>query len=168
MHPAGDQDHPIWRIESDGSALRDVLELLQVLFQYMDTRIDPPSSVHRLTVAGMRTHCQDGGEIWAIGRPLFGCMFLTPKAESLHLGKLAVQPEKRGQGICRMLVKHGERRAVELGLPALELETRVELTENHRAFSRLGFMIAGTGSHAGCDRPTEYRLRKAISSSVDS
>lgn len=53
-------------------------------------------------------------------------------------------------------------------LPALELETRVELTENHHVFSRLGFTIVGAGSHEGYDRPTDFLLRKPISLSEDS
>lgn len=163
-----DPDFTPWLIPSDDFALYDALALLRASFQFMDARIDPPSSIHRLTVEGMREHCKDGGEIWAIGRPLFACMFLTPKPDSLYLGKLAVQEGLRGQGICRTLVDHAASRATELGLPALELETRVELTENHRVFSRLVFTIVNTGSHEGYDRPTDFLLRKTISLSADS
>ncbi|WP_281995749.1 GNAT family N-acetyltransferase [Ruegeria faecimaris] len=157
-----------WPISSDDFALYDVLALLRASFQYMDARIDPPSSIHSLNVEGMQVHCQGGGEIWAVGRPLFACMFLTPKPDSLYLGKLAVKDGLRGQGIGRRLVDHAARRAAELGLPALELETRVELTENHRVFSRLGFTIVSTGSREGYDRPTDFLLRKPISLSADS
>ncbi|NVO58643.1 GNAT family N-acetyltransferase [Rhodobacteraceae bacterium B1Z28] len=163
-----DPDKTPWLIPSDGFALYDALALLRVSFQFMDGRIDPPSSVHRLTVEGMQAHCYSGGEIWAIGRPLFACMFLTPKSDSLYLGKLAVKEGMRGQGICRTLVDHAAIRAAELGLPALELETRVELAENHRAFSRLGFTIVSTGSHDGYGRPTDFLLRKSINLSADS
>ncbi|WP_170411173.1 GNAT family N-acetyltransferase [Ruegeria atlantica] len=163
-----DPDKSPWLIPSNDIALRDVLALLRASFRYMDGRVDPPSSIHRLTVERMRTFCQGGGEIWAIGRPLFACMFLTRKPDSLYLGKLAVNEGRRGQGICRLLVNHAESRAAELGLPALELETRVELTENHRVFSRLGFTMVGTGSHEGYDRPTDFLLRKKINLSADS
>lgn len=163
-----DPDRTPWLIPSDDFALYDALALLRESFRYMDARIDPPSSIHRLNVDGMHAHCQSGGEIWAIGRPLFACMFLTPKPDSLYLGKLAVKDGLRGQGICRSLVDHAAIRAAQLGLPALELQTRVELTENHRIFSRLGFTIVSTGSHEGYDRPTDFLLRKPISLSADS
>ena len=161
-------DKTLWLIPSDDAALYDALALLRASFQYMDARIDPPSSIHSLTVGGMQAHCRKGGEIWAMGRPLIACMFLTPKkANTLYLGKLAVKEGMRGQGICRTLVDHAASRAADLGLSALELETRVELTENHRVFSRLGFTIVGAGSHVGYDRPTDFLLRKPISLSAD-
>lgn len=163
-----DLDKTLWRLDEDNPALGDALALVRASFQYMHRRIDPPSSVLQLTVDGMQAHCRRGGEIWAIGRPPVACMFLQPRSASLHLGKLAVQDGMRGQGLCRILVDHAERRAIALGLPALELETRVELTENHRVFARLGFTIVSTGTHAGYDQPTEYLLRRPVSSSADS
>lgn len=163
-----DPDKTIWKLESNDTALCDVLDLLRASFQYMDGRIDPPSSIHRLTVNGMRAHCNSGGEIWVVGRPLVGCMFLKPKLNCLYLGKIAVEHRMRGQGVCRAMIDHAERRAAELGLPSLELETRVELAENHRVFSRLGFTVVSTGMHEGYDRPTDFLLRKKINSSVDS
>ncbi len=163
-----DQDKTIWRLGDDALVFYDVLALLRRSFQYMDGRIDPPSSIHRLTVEDMQAHCQNGGEIWAIGHPLFGCMFLTPKPDCLYLGKLAVQEQMRGQGICRAMIEHAEHRARALGLSELELETRIELTENHRVFSRLGFTIVSTGSLEGYDKPTDFLLRKQVSLSADS
>ena len=47
-----------------------------------------------------------------------------------------------------------ETRARALGLPVLELQTRVELTENHAAFRALGFAQTGATAHPGFDRPT--------------
>lgn len=162
-----DPDKTPWLLSSDDVALHDALALLRASFKFMEGRIDPPSSIHRLTLGAMQAHCQGDGEIWAIGRPLYACMFLTPKSNSLYLGKLAVKEDMRGQGICRALVDHAAFRAAELGLPTLELETRVELSENHRVFSRLGFTIVGTGSHEGYERPTDFLLRKPISLSAD-
>ena len=42
--------------------------------------------------------------------------------------------------IARALVDLAEDRAKASGLGALELETRIELIENHEAFQRLGFV----------------------------
>ncbi len=161
-------DKTIWRVLGNDSAVYDVLALLRSSFRYMDGRIDPPSSVHRLTVEGMQAHCHAGGEIWVIGRPLIGCMFLMPKSGRLYMGKLAVHERMRGQGLCSAMVDHAARRAAALELPELELETRVELTENHRVFSRLGFTIVSTGTHEGYDKPTDFLMRKPVNLSADS
>ncbi|SLN76886.1 GNAT family N-acetyltransferase [Ruegeria meonggei] len=168
MSDVTEPDTTLWRVAADDPALHDVLVLVRAAFQDMDGRIDPPSSAHHLTVDNIQAHCRKGGEVWAIGQAPVGCMFLTPKPTALHLGKLAVREDRRGHGLCRALVDHAERRAIVLGLPALELETRVELTEIHRVFSRLGFTVVNMGTHTGYTEPTEYQLRKVISSSADS
>ncbi|MGR3679400.1 MAG: GNAT family N-acetyltransferase [Paracoccaceae bacterium] len=148
--------------------MAQVLELLRASFAYMDGRINPPSSIHRLTVGSMQAHRRSGGEIWTVGKPVVACMFLTPKPERLYLGKLAVAPEARGRGLGRLLVTHAEGRAREMGFSVLELETRIELTENHVLFSRLGFVVTGTERHQGFDHATDVVMRKPLSSSVDS
>ena len=49
-----------------------------------------------------------------------------------------------------------------LGLPALELQSRVELGENRAAFAALGFFQVGLTSHPGFDRPTSSTFRRAV------
>ena len=46
-------------------ALPQVLSLIESAFAYMDGAIDPPSSVHALTLADMQ---HPGHEVWAIRR----------------------------------------------------------------------------------------------------
>jgi hypothetical protein len=43
------------------------------------------------------------------------------------------------------------------------LQTRVELVENHAAFSRMGFAKTGESAHPGYDRPTSITMRRAVS-----
>lgn len=90
------------------------------------------------------------------------CVFLTPRSDCLYLGKLAVDAQWRGQGLARRLVEHAEHRARALGLPALELQTRVDLVENHAAFARMSFVKTGESAHPGYDRPTSITLRRAL------
>ncbi len=137
-----------------------VLALIQRAFAGMEGRIDPPSSLHRLTAGGIAEQAV-AGEVWVIG-PLQACMFLSPKQGRLYLGKLAVEPELQGKGYGRALVKQAEARAVDLGLPVLELETRVELAENQRYFQGLGFTETGRKAHAGFDHPTSITFTKAV------
>ena len=134
-----------------------VLDLLHLCFAGMEGRIDPPSSLHRLTVEDVAA-----AEVWGLGVPLVACVFLTPKAQALYVGKLAVHPDHQGQGRARVLLDHATERARALGLPALELQTRVELVENHAAFRAMGFEKIGETAHDGFDRPTSFTFRRPV------
>ena len=89
-------------------------------------------------------------------------MFLTPRPGTLYVGKLAVAAGHRGQGLARCLIDRAETRAREMGLPALELQTRVELVENQAAFRAMGFQEVGRTAHPGFDRPTSITYRRAV------
>ena len=137
-----------------------VLALIRRCFAYMDGRIDPPSSMHRLTAEALANH---EGEIWAIEEdgPV-ACVVLTPMEDALYVGKLAVDERARGRGMARALVDHAEVRAKALGFGALELQVRIELTENMRAFAGMGFVKTGETAHEGYARPTSITMRKEL------
>ena len=140
-----------------------VLRLIRAAFADMDGRIDPPSSMHALTALAIAAQAE-AGEVWVIeaaGVPV-ACLFLTVKPASLYLGKLAVAEAWRGRGLARRLVETAEARARAIGLPALELQTRVELTENHAAFRAMGFTQTAATAHDGYDRPTSLTFRKPL------
>jgi GNAT superfamily N-acetyltransferase len=137
-----------------------VLRLLHGAFAFMEGRIDPPSSLRNLTPEAL-TRQAEVGEIWVIGAPV-ACVFLTPKPGALYVGKLAVAASHRGQGLARRLIGVAEGRALEMGLPVLELQTRVELVENQAAFLALGFQEVGRTAHPGYDRPTSITYRRAV------
>ncbi|MBM1814567.1 GNAT family N-acetyltransferase [Pseudosulfitobacter pseudonitzschiae] len=145
----------------DDARLPAVLDLVRRSFAYMEDRIAPPSSLHRLTVDAIARHC-DTGEVWVLGDPPLACMFLTEKPNRLYLGKLAVDPSLRGRGIARQMVDLAAARAVSKGLDTLELEVRIELIENHQAFGRMGFQIVRHGTHDGFDAPTFYVMQKTV------
>ncbi|MEL0436201.1 GNAT family N-acetyltransferase [Phycobacter sp. K97] len=149
------------RLTAEDPRLPEVLALIQRSFAYMEGRIDPPSSMRDLTVEKMSEQCESG-EIWILGPPVAACVFLTPKENCLYLGKLAVDGKHRGAGLARVLAEHALQRARDLQLPAVELHTRVELTENHATFSRLGFVQNGTTTHAGYNRPTSLVFRRPV------
>jgi ribosomal protein S18 acetylase RimI-like enzyme len=137
-----------------------ILELLHHAFAGMEGRIDPPSSLRDLTLEAL-TRQAELGEIWILGAPV-ACIFLTPKPGALYLGKLAVAATHRGQGLGRQLIDHAEIRAQAMRLPLLELQTRVELLENHATFRALGFSEVGRTAHPGYDRPTSITYRRAV------
>lgn len=139
-----------------------VLRLIRDSFAYMEPRIDPPSSMHRLTEAGLAEAARQG-EVWLIGQPVQACMVLTYHPDALHIGKVAVAAEARRQGLARLLIGQAEDRARALGLARLELQTRVELSELHATYRALGFRQTGTDSHPGYDRPTSLIFTRLVS-----
>ena len=135
--------------------------LLTMAFAFMEGRIDPPSSLGRMGPAELARAATDG-ELWVIdgdGGPL-ACMLLTPRADTLYLGKLAVAQGARGQGLARRMIGHSLERARALGLPSVSLQTRVELVENHATFAAMGFEMTGTTAHPGYTRPTTVNFRR--------
>ena len=149
------------RVRAGDDMLPDILQLIQKSFAYMDGVIDPPSSMHQLTVSDISRQCESG-EVWAIGHPPVACAFFTIKSDCLYVGKLSVASGHRGEGLSRQLVALAEDRAVALGKPWLELQTRIELLDNHRIFAALGFVKTLETAHAGYDRPTSITMRRPV------
>lgn len=148
------------QLAKDPALWPPILALLHEAFAYMEGRIDPPSSLRDLTPEAL-TRQAEVGEIWIIGAPV-ACVFLTPKPGALYLGKLAVADSHRCQGLARRLIDLAEDRARALRIPALELQTRVELVENQAAFLAMGFQEVGRTAHDGYDRPTSITYRRAV------
>jgi len=135
--------------------------LLVDAFAYMDGVIDPPSSLGRMTPADLTANARDA-ELWVIGAPARACTILTPKGDTLYLGKLAVDRAERGRGLSRQMVEHAMTRARALGLPSVTLQTRVELVANHKAFEKMGFVEAGRTAHPGYDRATSITYVRSV------
>lgn len=137
--------------------------LIMDAFAFMDGRIDPPSSAHRLTPENLKEKAAaETGIAAAEDGRLLGCVFCKAEPESLYIGKFAVSPAAQGKGVGRLLLAAAEARARELGLPALRLETRIELIGNHAVFARWGFVKTAENRHAGYDRTTSIEMRKAL------
>jgi GNAT superfamily N-acetyltransferase len=149
------------RIAPEDARVAEALELIRGAFAGMEGRIDPPSSMHRMTLESLTDDARTK-ELWGMGAPLIACVILTEKPGRLYIGKLAVAEAMQGKGLARALIGVAEERARELGLDRLELETRVELTENHAVFTRLGFVETGRKAHAGYDRPTSITFQKPV------
>ena len=140
-----------------------LFDLLHRTYAYMDQRIDPPSSLHRLTVETLAQKAADEILLLAMaGNRVVGCMFCRHEPEWIYVGKVAVDEGMQGQGIARKMFDHAFSMARQNGFKGLELESRVELIENHQAFARLGFVKVGEDAHDGYDRPTSIRMRAEI------
>lgn len=145
------------------AAWDDLLALIGRAFAPMDGVIDPPSSALALTPASLRDKAgQETVFLAHAGARLAGCLFMAARADRFYLGKLAVDPAMQRQGIGRRLVEAAEDAARQAGKPVLELQTRVELDANHRAFERLGFRETGRTAHPGFARPTSVTMRRDL------
>lgn len=141
-----------------------LLTLLRESFAYMEGRIDPPSSLQSFDAAQLAAKAAQEQLVLATmnGEPV-GCLFAAVKGDVLYLGKIAVKPDLRGQGIARRMFDLAESYARGCGLKAMELQARIELTENHRTFMALGFVKTGEGRHPGYGRATDVNFRKRLS-----
>ena len=156
-------DIAIDRIPASFGAWEELLTIIRKSFAHMDGVIDPPSSVHRLTSETLRAKARSEiGFLAQAGDAIVGCAFIAEKADHFYVGKLAVLPAHQGHGVGRRLLSAAELHAIGAGKPLLELQTRVELTGNHRAFHALGFVETGRTAHQGYDRPTSVTMRKRL------
>ncbi len=141
----------------------DVHQLLRKAFAFMEERIDPPSSLNRLTATDLAEKAKIETCLLAHDdNDLRGCVFCKPDGDDLYIGKLAVDPAYHGKGIGRVLIEEAAAEARAFGQTALLLQTRVELSENHEAFARLGFEKIAETAHPGYERPTSITMRRAL------
>jgi GNAT superfamily N-acetyltransferase len=156
-------DVAVRRASVDFADWEAVRTLIHDAFASMEGRIDPPSSALRLTPQSMAADAANGALLLAwMGSTFVGCAFVRPKQDALYIGKLAVRPGLQGSGIGKALVEAARAEARALGMKALELQTRIELTENHAAFARMGFIKTAETAHRGYQRPTSITMRAPV------
>jgi phosphinothricin acetyltransferase len=150
------------RVEaSDTVALAQVLTLIQTSFAYMTGRIDPPSSMHQLTISKL-AEAAKGSWLLALGDPVAACLLATPLPHALYLGKIAISEDLRGRGVLRALLAASEVLARSMSLSRLELQVRLELVENQKIFGKCGFIETARNAHPGYDRVTEITMQKTL------
>jgi GNAT superfamily N-acetyltransferase len=151
------------RMPADFSRWDELLALILDAFAYMNGVIDPPSSALKLTPANLAAKATEEAVFLATsGGHLLGCVFAAERPDHFYVGKLAVARGAQGAGVGKRLLGAVEKHARETGKPALELQTRVELTSNQRAFRKLGFAEIARTAHEGYDRPTSITMRKVL------
>ena len=157
-----DVHHAVRRLQpSDTAALAQVLTLIQDSFAYMTGRIDPPSSMHQLTVPKLAAAARDSWLV-ALGDPVTACVVARPLPHALYLGKIAIASDLRGRGLLHGVLAECEALARSMSLPQLELQVRIELVENQRIFSKYGFVETARTAHPGYDRVTEITMQKSL------
>ncbi|MCG5477405.1 MAG: GNAT family N-acetyltransferase [Sinorhizobium fredii] len=158
-----------FRLDPSFDRYEELLALILKSFAYMDGRIDPPSSSHALTAESLRRRSEEEiGFAATTGPDIIGCVFCKPEPDCLYIGKLAMDPAHQGKGLGRQLLAAAEETARSLGLPALRLQTRIELTENHATFAAWGFVETSRSAHPDFTRPTSIEMRKTLSTKATS
>ncbi|MQQ07858.1 GNAT family N-acetyltransferase [Epibacterium sp. SM1979] len=152
-----------FRLSATSSQLPETHALMQESFAFMEGRVQPPSSIKELTQDRL-ADLADNQEVWCLGAPVAAAVVLSLRGDVLYIGKLAVHGDHRGRGLARALVDHAERRAHFHRCLWMELQVRVELVENQRAFQKLGFTEWAQTAHPGFDRVTSLTFRRPVES----
>jgi len=144
-------------------AWHDLLALLHASYAYMTGRIDPPSSLLQMDAEELERKARSEILLAAFhGERLVGCAFASERPDCVYVGKLAVDPTLQRRGIARRLLEATDKLARASGRRFIELQTRIELTENHVTFAALGFRKIAESAHPGYDRATNITMRKPL------
>jgi len=136
-----------------------VAALIRTAFAAIGTKLDPPPSALRVTAEAIREHLQTGGgAVYGFD----GCILWSVKDGGLYVGRLAVLPEHRGQGIAMALLRQAETVARSTRLPRIHLEVRLALASNRRLFARAGFVEGAHRAHPGYAYPTYVEGEKRL------
>ena len=144
----------------------DVPALVAVIhagFEEYRGRLDPSSGAHGESEETIRQKLTVARAVLAsVNQQVVGCVFYEPKGDHVYLGRLAVLPAYRRQGIARELIAWVERQALSLGYTRVRLGVRVALPGNRAYFERLGYRVLNYGTHAGYAEPTYVNLEKEV------
>ena len=148
---------------ADFDDAKGLYDLLKDAYAFMDGRIDPPSFLTQMDVNDVAAKARDEDLVLVRdgGRPV-ACLFGKGDGPIYEVGKIAVAVSHRKTGLCRAMIDAAADLARAKGHTTLQLFARVELTENHMTYRRLGFAITGHFSHPGFDRPTAYVFQRAL------
>jgi GNAT superfamily N-acetyltransferase len=158
--------HLAWSVTIDRAApahCADLAALIHRAFAAYRGILLPDSGAHAETPASLVAALEKGAAFRAhFDGALVGCLFTERRPDRVYLGRLAVDPDKRGQGIGMALLRVAESYAREVGVPALELGVRLVLHDNIRLFQRAGFVITAQRSHPGFAEPTYHVMEKRL------
>lgn len=153
-------------VEINPADFRDfagLYDLLTATYAFMEGRIDPPSFLTQMDVGDVEAKARDEDLVLVreAGRPV-ACLFGHGDGSIYEVGKIAVAETHRKRGLARAIIDAAGDLARARGYTTLQLFARVELTENHETYRRLGFTVFGPFSHPGYDRPTALIFQRPL------
>ena len=123
----------------------------------------PPSSALRETSESVAAKIAAGGGFGGFVDAAAAAIALwRVDDDALMIGRVCVLPAFRGRGAAARLVAACEGAARAQRLARLRLRTRLELPENERLFSRMGFARVRVEAHEGFAAPTTAVLEKDL------
>lgn len=141
-----------------------VVAIMHTAYAEYTDKLDPPSGVHNETTESVATKLAKGGIALAeVDGRIGGSVIFEPRDGYYYLGRLAVLPDQRGNGLGRLLTEYVETQARRAGVFRVELGVRVALPRNVAFYRRLGYTILAEGRHPGYDQTTFYRMGKDLS-----
>ena len=137
--------------------------LIRAAFAAQGAATTPPSSALKESAEIVERKLSEGGGAGAFsGDELIGLILWAPDGDALCLGRLAVEPKRRGEGLGARLMALGETEALRRRFVKTRLRVRLELPLNRRFFARLGYEQVSAGAHAGHAHPTFAILEKRV------
>ena len=146
--------------EADAAIL---LEVEQAAFAVYQAILDPPPSVFRETPEVIRQKMAHGIFLAAWGMDqIVGMVFYQRNDDHVYLGRLCTLPAWQGYGVARTLMQIVEERAVQLGMPVVQLGVRLALPQLIATYQRYGYQIVAERCHPGYVNPTFVTMQKRL------
>ena len=144
-----------------------ILMITRAAFEEFRDRLDPPSGALDETLESLVESAfqPDHGATLAFmdGQPAGVSRWaIQPQRAYLYVGRVAVLPAYRRQGVASALMRWIDAHASALGLPAVQFGVRLQAPENIRFYQRLGYQISDYAQHTGYDLPTFVWMRKDL------
>ena len=141
----------------------DAAEVVRAAFAIQSRATTPPSSALRETTELIAAKIAAGGGFGAFeqGR-LVAVALWQVDGDVFMIGRVCALSEARGRGWSGRLIAACEAAARSRALARARLRVRLELPENERLFSRLGFRRLHIEAHAGFAAPTVAVLEKRL------
>lgn len=144
-----------------------IFEITRAAFEQFRDRLDPPSGVLHETLETLSESAfqpDHGATLAFIDDLPAGTLrwSVHPLRQHLYVGRVAVLPAYRRQGVASALMNWADAHARALGLPAVQFGVRLQAPENIRFYQHLGYEIADQEHHQGYDHPTFVWMRKQV------
>ncbi len=141
----------------------EAAEIIRGAFAAKSRPTTPPSSALRETTESIAARIAAGGGFGAFERGrLVAAALWQGDGDALMIGRVCALVEARGRALSRRLIAACEAAARSRGLSHVRLRVRLELPENERLFSRMGFQRLHLEAHAGFAAPTVAVMEKRL------
>lgn len=140
-----------------------VRELMLRGFAQFRDALDPPSGAFWETDADVAAAIERGGAAiaWLDETPV-GSVRFEPEVDWFYIGRLAVVPEARRQGVAKALMQAAEEQAAKFGLAETQLSMREALPGNRALFESLGYEVIAIDPHPRNPEQNTLRMRKLL------